>query len=253
MKHYLILSLTTALFLASCKKDETSPAHGTETFTGSEVALYGGKANTWVTMNNGVPQQLAISINDAAMSSLPTDGDGSETEISLPALITGTTVNHVALDWNPHGHEPEGIYSVPHFDFHFYTVSKDEQMNIPAYEADSTGFQKFPAPQYLPANYIPIPGGVPMMGKHWVDVTSPELNGKPFTQTFIYGSYNSKVIFYEPMITKAFLDTAVSFERSIPQPAGVQQGGYYPAKLKVAKHDGVTEIILSDFALRNQQ
>ncbi len=53
-----------------------------------------------------------------------------------------------------------------------------------------------------------VGGGVPQMGAHWVDVTSPELNGSTFAQTFIYGSYDGQVNFYEPMITLDFLKNA---------------------------------------------
>jgi hypothetical protein len=49
------------------------------------------------------------------------------------------------------------------------------------------------------------------------------------------------------MITLDFLKNIKNFERAIPQPAEFQQAGYYPTKLKVSRHDGVTEIILSGF------
>jgi len=93
------------------------------------------------------------------------------------------------------------------------------------------------------------------MGAHWVDVTSPELNPEHpalFTQTFIFGSYNGKVIFYEPMITHAFLKNTSEYERPIPQAAKFQKSGYYPTKMKVSKHDGVTEVILDNFVFRQQ-
>ena len=90
------------------------------------------------------------------------------------------------------------------------------------------------------------------MGAHWIDVTSSEFNGKPFTQTFIYGSYNGKVTFYEPMITLDFIKNNNNFERAIPQPAKVQKSGYYPTKLKIVKHDGVTEIVLDGMVYRAQ-
>jgi hypothetical protein len=83
-------------------------------------------------------------------------------------------------------------------------------------------------------------GGVPMMGAHWVDPTSGEFHGQPFGETFIFGSYEGKVTFYEPMITLEFLKNNSNFERSIPQPAKVQKSGYYPTKMRVVKHDGVT-------------
>ena len=46
------------------------------------------------------------------------------------------------------------------------------------------------------------------MGVHWID---PEVAGvrraRQFTQTFIYGSWNGRLIFAEPMITKALLES----------------------------------------------
>jgi hypothetical protein len=88
------------------------------------------------------------------------------------------------------------------------------------------------------------------MGAHWVDATSPELNGAPFTQTFIYGSYNGEVNFYEPMITEEFIKANPSFERTIPQPTKYQKTGYYPTKMRIEKSDKVTNIILEGFVWR---
>jgi hypothetical protein len=54
---------------------------------------------------------------------------------------------------------------------------------------------------------------IPRMGTHWPDMRSPELQGmlgnpqgyRPFTTTFIYGSWDGDFIFAEPMITRAFI------------------------------------------------
>ena len=32
---------------------------------------------------------------------------------------------HQVTNYNPEGHGPPGVYSVPHFDFHFYMVGND--------------------------------------------------------------------------------------------------------------------------------
>ncbi len=60
--------------------------------------------------------------------------------------------------------------------------------------------EQIPAPVLWPDGYIPTPGGVPQLGKHWVNPgASPELCcGQPFNHTLIYGSYDSKFIFIEP-------------------------------------------------------
>jgi hypothetical protein len=102
---------------------------------------------------------------------------------------------------------------------------------------------------YFPATYFAGPP-VPQMGLHWLDGTSPELNGQRFTQTFILGSYDGKITFYEPMITKEFLLSASNFERNIPQPAKYQKAGYYPTKMRIIRHDRVTEVILDGFVKR---
>lgn len=248
MKKISMLLIAAIAILTSCKKEDNSKLTGV--FNGTELNMFSGKAKTWIKLDNGIPQQLAVSINDAAMNSLPTDNTPSyETSLTLNTQAAFAPFDHVAIDWNPHGHEP-AFYSIPHFDFHFYMITHDEQMSIPVYETDSLKFKNFPAAEYMPANYIAIPGGVPMMGTHWADVTSPELHGQTFTQTFIYGSYNGKVIFYEPMITLDFLKANPTFQRAIPQPASVMQTGYYPTNLEVQKHDGVTEVIAKDFVYR---
>jgi len=152
----------------------------------------------------------------------------------------------IMLDWNPHGHPPAHIYDKPHFDLHFYMTPETEVMRY----MDSTKMMINPAADYLPANYIGA-NPVPMMGKHWMDATSGELHGQPFTQTFLYGSYNGQVVFYEPMVTLDFLKNTSDFQRPIPQPAKFQKAGYYPTKLHITTHDNRTDIILEGFTYRD--
>jgi hypothetical protein len=52
------------------------------------------------------------------------------------------------------------------------------------------------------------------------------------------------------MITLAFLKATTTFERAIPQPVKFTKAGYYPAKMRVSKHDGVTDIVLDGFVQR---
>jgi hypothetical protein len=252
MKRLLILSAA-SLLLFSCKKDKEDQ----KMFIGSPVQVHGGKAWTWLRLNKqDQPEQLAVTIDDAALNSMP-DGSGNGGHDHMenifilplhPKVASTTPFKTVAFEWAPEGHPPANVYTVPHFDFHFYMMTAAEV----AAATDPVKLMASPAPHYLPANYV---GGnpVPQMGQHWIDVTSPELhptNPAPFTQTFIYGSYDSKVNFYEPMITKSFLQTTQNFERNIPQPEKFQQSGYYPTKMRIIKHNGKTEIILDAFVFR---
>jgi hypothetical protein len=256
MKKILIPAILIAAVFTSCKKDETKET----VFKGAEQTFQHGKAWTWYEVdNNDKPLRLAVAINDAAMNSLDTTHPGTgghhhENNIVLPLhpKAAATPFNHVGLGWNPHGHEPEFIYGLPHFDFHFYEITPDAVAAIPVYEADSLKFKNWPAADYFPATYFNPGGGVPQMGCHWLDATSPELNGAVFTQTFIYGSYNGKVTFYEPMITEAFIKANATFERNIPQPAKYQKAGYYPTKMRIQKAFGITNIILENFVYKTQ-
>jgi Domain of unknown function (DUF5602) len=260
MKKLFLLAIAAGTLFTSCKKDKTDIENNEKEklFKGAVVNFQHGKAWTWYEIdNNDNPLRLAIAIDDSAMATLdrnPPGGSGHHHEnmvsLAFHPKAAATPFMHVGLDWNPFGHEPEPIYGKPHFDFHFYMMGEEERLAIPPYDVDSTKFLNVPAPSYFPAMYINPGGGVPQMGAHWIDVTSPELNGAPFTQTFIYGSYNGKVNFYEPMITEAFIKANPSFERSIPQPAKVQKTGYYPTKIRIQKGAGTTNIILEGFVLR---
>lgn len=257
MKKILFLAATVSLFITSCTKNSDEGG----IFRGPVKPFHDGKAWTWVQIDkNNKPVRIAIAIDDAAMNSLGEGtGEGGHNHVNGVSLefnprASVTPFMHALLDWNPNGHEPAGIYDQPHFDFHFYMTSQADRLAIPPYQVDSSGFLNFPGPGYMPntppAVYVPTPGGVPQMGTHWVDVTSPELAGQLFTQTFIYGSYNGNVTFYEPMITKAFIDNNASFQRSFPVPAKFKKAGYYPTSMRIEKADGATHVILEGFVYR---
>jgi hypothetical protein len=80
-----------------------------------------------------------------------------------------------------------------------------------------------------------------MMGVHWSDVRSPELQAllgnpdayEPFTKTFIYGSWNGRFTFYEPMVTLAYLHSNPDFSSAIPVPQLYPEPGYFPTSYKV--------------------
>lgn len=252
MKKLITLFSFLALIAVSCKDEDTTAG----TFTSEKETFYNGKAWTSIQVDdNGNPVQASIILDDAALNSLDTSSGVAEYSISTDFnnRATSSPFKHAYINWNPHGHDPLFVYGKPHFDFHFYMVNESERSTIPPYNVDSSKFLIVPSADYFPPNYINPGGGVPGMGVHWIDITSPEFsqpNPQPFTQTLIYGSYNGKVTFIEPMITLEFLKNTTNFERSIPQPAKYQTSGYYPTKFRVWRHEGVTEVILSDFVLR---
>lgn len=251
MKRTILLAAFSAILFSCEKNDDKASVQA-----GPEVAVHDGKSWSWIHVDGkNKPLELGISINEAALNSVPVGEEGGDDHhshennlfVSLPAKAKETTpFETIMLNWNPAGHEPDNIYTLPHFDIHFFMANEQEIMGM----TDMNKIVNAPAQKYLPANHL-SGAPVPMMGLHWIDAASPELSGTvPFTQTFIYGSYDSKVTFYEPMITLDFLKNTVHFERAIPQPANFQQAGYYPTKMKVVKRGGATHIILTEFVER---
>jgi len=254
MKKFFIALAISTTFL-SCEDDD-QPVAGN--FKGEEATFQHGKAWTFTELDNaGKPVKLGVTINAAAMQSLDTShpgGGGHSHANSLSLDFASKSADipfiHALVDWNPHGHEPAGLYDKPHFDFHFYLTNETERLAIPTYDVDSTKFLNVPGAEYMPAMYINIPGGVPQMGKHWIDVTSGEFGPQGFTQTFIYGTYNGKVNFYEPMITKQFIDANPTFQRSIPAPVKYHKSGYYPTVMKIKTEGGSVTVTLENFVYR---
>ncbi|MBO9572113.1 MAG: hypothetical protein J7497_07880 [Chitinophagaceae bacterium] len=225
---------TCALTFSSCKKEisdrskpldlseqKTSREEKSNSFYGPEVKFGGGRLRSFVTIaHTGVPQEIGVEISANAFRGLSTQPGEYSYLVPLHQKAAAVTpFDHLEVDWNPYGHPPPGIYDTVHFDFHFYKITEEAQMAIPEYTPETAAlFDAPPPPGYLPAGYIPGPGGVAHMGKHWLDVTSPEFSGTPFTKTFIYGTYNGAVTFYEPMITKAYIENTQSSTTSIKQP-----------------------------------
>ncbi|HEU4563680.1 MAG TPA: DUF5602 domain-containing protein [Gemmatimonadaceae bacterium] len=217
----------------------------TVTSYGSEIAIGRGTARSYITSVGGEPTEIGVVLTEGALDGLPGPHgpgaahmpDGHTTFEHVLRLPEGnaTPFRHVLVNWNPGGHEPPGIYDKPHFDFHFYVISDADRRAIdpsdPEYQRKA---ERRPAAELIPRNYImPAPLAFARMGVHWVDTTSVELKGKPFAATFIYGSWDGKLIFAEPMITKEFLASKPQFSAPLPAPRAGRAAGYYPQGYRV--------------------
>jgi len=210
------------------------------TFFGPVTVVASGSGRAYVILDaSGAPTNLGVALTASAMANLP--NDAAEYVFALPSQAGSTPFKHAAINWAPQGHPPPMIYTVPHFDFHFYTISEAERLAIdPADPQWATKVGSFPAPQFWPERFYPlsllmgVPAdavGVPLMGMHWLGVAAPELHGAEFTETFFYGSWDGALIFAEPMITKKTLESRVSVDKTLPEapvyaPAGMHAGGY---------------------------
>jgi hypothetical protein len=216
--------------------------------------------------NEGRPLEVGVALSEQAMEGLPAPVESTDPmanmhmyTLDLPAQ-NPTQYKFVQFDWNPKGHEPDSVYTFPHFDFHFYTVPVEVRNSIlPSDPQYATKAANYPAPEYRAPFYIDAAtasGGapaaavtVPMMGLHWLDVRSPELQKlagnpagyRPFTKTFIYGTWDGQFIFDEPMITRAYIlekktatDPSVVDEViPVPTAAKYSPAGFYPSAYRI--------------------
>lgn len=218
-----------------------APSEGQRQY-GTPTTLGDGKVRTYVVTDHRskTPLEIGVAIDASAMASLP--ADPQMLHLALPPSAPAP-YDFVMFDWNPNGHPPMGVYTRPHFDFHFYTVSEAEVMAIdPSDPAFFTKGANMPTGAMIPAPYFLPPAPlseliVPGMGIHWSDPTSPEFAGgaAAFTRTFIYGSWDGKFTFLEPMITRDFLTdidgvVSVNIPQSANMAASFRENGYYPTR-----------------------
>jgi hypothetical protein len=228
-------ALAIAAFASAALGATAAFAHDGHIYKGPVVKLGKGTAYAWVQMGKGqTPKAVGATFTDAALADIEELLHEESLVLPFPRQVAGTPFDHVYLNWNPNGHPPEHVWGKPHFDVHFYMMSPADRDAIaesdPAYMAK---FAKDPAAELLPAGYVKAPEPVPAMGAHWVDPATPEFNGKDFTYTLIYGAWNGKVTFIEPMITRAVFDARKPIIASVKQSSAVEVSGLYPTQYRI--------------------
>lgn len=245
---HFLFGLAATLLLA-CAKDDSTPAR----MLAPSLTIGNGKINAWSQFDAaGIPQAIGFTLSKGALDNLPPTGPTSYM-LSVPDEVSQKTpFQHIMVDWNAQGHEPPGIYDTPHFDFHFYMQPMAETMAIPPYPQAAAKFDKTPPADQIPTGFAKNPGGVPSMGAHWSDTNSPEFKGQKFTDTFVYGSYDGKVTFWEEMTTLAFIKTNPNTDLAIPLPAKYEKAGmHYPTRYGIKSlADGSYEVSFSQFVKR---
>jgi hypothetical protein len=273
-----IIVLGSLFFLFSCSQDQMNTAdlqnnvslsfaakmsaNKLVVFKGPQVALGYGKVRSWISVDsNGHPNEIGIEMTPEAFKNLTTETDktlppnGENIVVPLQLKATQLTpFDHIGMNWNPKGHEPEGVFDVPHFDIHFYMISTQEQLAIPEWSPETdAAFNNYPPLGYMPVDYFTPPGPATaeaQMGKHWIPINLGAY--LPFSKIMVYGSYNGKFIFVEPMVTLDYLLSNPDFSMPYSQPEHFEKAGNYPTKYNIY-HDAVTGntyVTLSDFVAR---
>lgn len=240
-KEQLVTESTGEAQLPSAKADQSTKYNK---FKGPRVQMGSDSARSWIILSHtDVPLEIGIEMTETAITTM---GDANAAFV-LPLhikTIDATAYEHIVINWNAHGH---GAFTAPHFDFHFYTITNEERLAIPAYAVASAAFDNLPPPGYIPAGYSPVSGGVIQMGKHWRDaIVTPAT----FTKTMFYGSYNGEVNFVEPMVTMNALLSGAEFSLPFEQPILFAEHGYYPTSYNFFKVGDKYNITLGDFVWR---
>lgn len=235
---------------------------------GESAPRGGGTLTAYSQVWRGQPQTVGLVFPSETLQGLPhdpptdglwcydKDGDGEVDPMMEcaggyeDALHLGETFReevdspftYVLNNWNPHGHMPPEVYDKPHFDVHFYLTPNEERLAIRPGPCevlvnceDHELGKHLPDEQYLHPDFEDLDAIEPAMGNHLADLTAPEHNGEPFTHTFIYGTWDGEVTFYEPMVTQDwYADLATGsvadgcFE--IKQPEAFAESGWYPTE-----------------------
>jgi hypothetical protein len=208
-------------------------------FLGEVKPMGNGVVWSWVKNGSGgTPVAIGVTFTETALSGLPENTPSDvpfwDYELSLPKQVKVPPYNHIVVDWNPRGHNPPGVYDVPHFDIHFYMIPSSERNKITLNKGGRAKLNKKPSAKYIPVGYI-FPDGTqePRMGSHWIDPGAPEFHQQPFAKTFIYGTYNGHVTFYEPMVTLAYLETRTNATDAVKLPAAYEKHGVYPTTYSI--------------------
>lgn len=238
-----------------------------------------GRLTAYTQQEHGQPHAIGVVMPTATLRGLPhdpptdgkwcfdKDGDGSvdpmtECANGYGSILrlggsAGTPFKYLMVDWNPHGHGPSGVYDVPHFDVHFYEQSDAQRRAIrpgPCPELvncdDFELGKKLPAAKYRNADFADLDAQSPGMGNHLIDRSGPEFHGKRFTHTFIYGSWNRHISFYEPMVTREYLEGVADGSRAdtcapIKQPRAFEKAGWYPTKYCMRHRGNRDELTIS--------
>ena len=229
-----------------------------------------GTATTYAEFErDGRPKAIGVAWSAGAFEGLPTGSDmhhcagpdgatGQHAQciptfehvLPLPDVVArraDVPFKWVLLNWNPHGHIPPGVYDVAHFDVHFEMAPIADVFAIESgtcgpegVRCDQFAIGKKPVPpNYVHADFRDVDAVVPAMGNHLIDLTGPEFGKQPFTHSFIYGVYDGKVIFYEQMVSRAYLLGKPDGCTPIKSPRAVAVSGYYPT-LTCQRYDAHT-------------
>lgn len=233
-----------ALLSSAC--DLGAPLSSTESrmVMGESKPLGHGTMTAWVKLDpHGRPLALGVTLTEAAISGLPTKATPDrespitslEDALVFPPEARETAFEHVGVSWHPYGHEPFEHWGAPHLDFHFFLVDQLARAGMTSVGDDTLRMFKPPPSNMVPADYVDAHIAAPNQGDHWVDRLAREFHGHGLDDTFLYGSYNGEIVFWEPMISVPYWLSHPDKLVNIKLPRDyARRGVYYPTQYRMS-------------------
>ncbi|ONI89354.1 hypothetical protein ALI144C_05280 [Actinosynnema sp. ALI-1.44] len=288
----LLLSMTAlSVVAAGCgAPGRTSAGTGTDNAAGAgvlvenQVSLGNGYVQTVYSRGaNGAPTMIGVAVSESAMNSLPTVpthdgntcfdkdnsgkvdpstecGSGHERVLWFPRL-KGLPFQWIMFNWQAKGHGPAHVFDKPHFDLHFFIQDYESRNAIrtgPCGAVFVNCDDNATAMKPVPAPFNPIgfgePGAAGRMGNHLGDVNAPPFTPGPFTQAFVYGTYDSHISFWETVFATDWLKTERPHRNclTLKWAPEVEVSGHYPRKSCVSHRQHQRDYLMTfeDFAYR---
>lgn len=224
-------------------KVTTTPIPNTTTHAGEWSEFGGGRVRTWVRLDaNGHPHAIGVQFSEEMLSDL---GALKSITMVLPPEAGVSPFYNVDLDWRPQGHNPKE-YRKAHFDFRFFLITEENRGLIKDEHFD-TNYIK-PEPKYVPAFYAPAEITFRVdynVGQRFWSMKSPEVDGDPFIQSLNFGFWHGHLVYVEPMITLAFLESRENYMGEILQPREYEKSGFYPTMYRIEYVADSGEYIIS--------
>lgn len=131
-------------------QDFFSDSNDFVTYYGPSREFGGGTAQSMVQFNMaGELSAIGLKFSESVLSGLP--DMMHEITLELPEEAGALIFDHIDIGFMPQGHEPPGMYDIPHFDLHFYMISKEERALI----TDAELAEILPQSEFIPSTYIP--------------------------------------------------------------------------------------------------
>lgn len=176
-----------------------SAGEHSEIHEGESADVGDGTVTAYATTNSGEFSSLGVHVDGDALASVDDDGEEPHEEVathlSFPDEVDTRQFTFMGFHFNPMGHPPPEVYTVPHFDFHFYMIEEEVVEGVPM----GVAAYDLPDEQHPPEYAFEDPRFIePEMGEHLLDGTAPEFGDGEFTHTYVYGAYDPAIDPEEP-------------------------------------------------------